>query len=145
VMEATIMNNNNLRSPIEANGAGPTSLGSGVIMLGYLNSVTGSTNTDHFGVFDNIELIDLESVAFTSMAIAGGNVYLNFCSHLSQAYNPSDFRIMETSDLGVPFSSVFSVIWNFTNDLAGRTAYFGAVPGTGFSTTNSKFFTIGAP
>jgi hypothetical protein len=147
VLEATITNNVQ-PAPIPAGRLGAASLGFGALMLGYLSSNYDITDPDHIAVFDEVELIDLESAAFTSFATSGSDVYFNFFSHLSDGYLAADFAILSSTNLKGAFTDADAIISRIHEDSAGiegAKAYFGGLYLDGFSPKASGFFKVVGP
>jgi len=139
-----------LRSAVQFEKSPPiatASLSFGAILLGYLSESFGVSDTNHFVVFDNVELRDLESIALTSMAIvsnsSASNLYFNFYSQLNKDFTPSGFEMLETAGLEQEFTQLpYAGIEPINEDIAGTNGFYGAVYYGGFTLEDAKFFEV---
>ena len=100
-------------------------------------------DADHFVIFDNLELYDFSTnIAFTSMAIAGPNVFFNFFSQINSEYDPADFNLLITTDLTnrTPLGAAVTKV-RINEGVAGAEGYYGGWYYNGVDLTRMIFGT----
>jgi hypothetical protein len=133
----------NAQSPFVANGITPasSSLSYGAIMLDYLR-MYGTSSPDHFAVFDNVEVIPLDGIALTSMAIEGTTAFLNFYSEVSSDFH--DYAILSSTNLENHPVLKYPLSYLGTIPVADSRGFFGALLIDAFTegANSSRFFQV---